>query len=191
MWRFAQCPRWRPRPAPHCLAWAWSWPGLSSVSPGSSRPLTTSTTTWTPTLSAALKRKLAEITNAEASAFLNKDLLKTMHTYVRQAVKRTEYTRRFGKEGERLNMLLEDARAQGATEAELEQAKKYIMAAEGTLGYDIDPKLRDLMGGITLYENIRLLPMVILSSVVDPLGVAVRSGDMRDAFNFHSTNEKN
>ena len=29
------------------------------------------------------------------------------------------------------------------------------MAAEGTLGYDIDPKLRDLMGGITLYENIR------------------------------------
>ena len=137
---------------------------------------------YTPAMSAALKRKLAEITNAEASAFLNKDLLKTMHTYVRQAVKRTEYTRRFGKEGERLNMLLGAARAQGATEAELEQAKKYVMAAEGTLGYDIDPKLRDLMGGITLYENIRLLPMVILSSVVDPIGVAVRSGDMRDAF---------
>jgi hypothetical protein len=133
-------------------------------------------------MSAALKRKLAEITNAEASAFLNKDLLKTMHTYVRQAVKRTEYTRRFGKEGEQLRMLLGAAREQGATEAELEQAKKYVMAAEGTLGYDIDPKLRDLMGGITLYENIRLLPMVILSSVVDPIGVAVRSGDMRDAF---------
>jgi len=137
---------------------------------------------YTPAMSAALKRKLAEITNAEASAFLNKDLLKTMHTYIRQAVKRTEYTRRFGKEGERLNMLLGAARAQGATEAELEQAKKYVMAVEGTLGYDIDPKLRDLMGGITLFENIRLLPMVILSSVVDPIGVAVRSGDMRDAF---------
>ena len=137
---------------------------------------------YTPAMSAALKRKLAEITNAEASAFLNKDLLKTMHTYVRQAVKRTEYTRRFGKEGVRLRMLLGAARAQGATEAELEQAKKYVMAAEGTLGYDIDPKLRDLMGGITLYENIRLLPMVILSSVVDPIGLAVRSGDMRDAF---------
>ena len=137
---------------------------------------------YTPAMSAALKRKLAEITNAEASAFLNKDLLKTMHTYVRQAVKRTEYTRRFGKEGERLNMLLGAARAQGATEAELEQAKKYVMAAEGTLGYDIDPKLRDLMGSITLYENIRLLPMILLSSIVDPLGLAVRSGDMRDAF---------
>ena len=137
---------------------------------------------YTPAMSAALKRKLAEITNAEASAFLNKDLLKTMHTYVRQAVKRTEYTRRFGKEGEQLRMLLGAAREQGATEAELEQAKKYVMAAEGTLGYDIDPKLRDLMGGITLYENIRLLPMVILSSVVDPIGLAVRSGDMRDAF---------
>lgn len=137
---------------------------------------------YTPAMRAALKRKLAEITNAEASAFLNKDLLKTMHTYVRQSVKRTEYTRRFGKEGEQLRMLLGAAREQGATEAELEQAKKYVMAAEGTLGYDIDPKLRDLMGGITLYENIRLLPMVILSSVVDPIGIAVRSGDMRDAF---------
>ena len=31
-------------------------------------------------MSAALKRKLADISNAEASAFLNKDLLKTMHT---------------------------------------------------------------------------------------------------------------
>lgn len=137
---------------------------------------------YTPAMSAALKRKLADISNAEASAFLNKDLLKTMHTYVRQAVKRTEYTRRFGANGERLNGMLLEARAQGATESDLEQARKYVMAAEGTLGYDIDPKLRDLMGGITLYENIRLLPMVILSSVVDPIGIAVRSGDMRDAF---------
>ena len=137
---------------------------------------------YTPTMSAALKRKLADISNAEASAFLNKDLLKTMHTYVRQAVKRTEYTRRFGANGERLNIMLSEARVQGATESDLEQARKYVMAVEGTLGYDIDPKLRDLMGGITLYENIRLLPMVILSSVVDPIGIAVRSGDMRDAF---------
>ena len=137
---------------------------------------------YTPAMSAALKRKLADISNAEASAFLNKDLLKTMHTYVRQTVKRTEYTRRFGANGERLNSMLLEARAQGATKSDLEQARKYVMAAEGTLGYDIDPKLRDLMGGITLYENIRLLPMVILSSVVDPIGIAVRSGDMRDAF---------
>lgn len=136
---------------------------------------------YTPAMSAALTRKLADITNAEASPFLNKDLFKTMHSYIRQAVKRTEYTRRFGKEGERLTTLLNTARQQGATDAELEQAKKYIMAVEGTLGYDIDPKLRDLMGGITLYENIRLLPMILMSSIVDPLGLAVRSGNMVDA----------
>lgn len=136
---------------------------------------------YTPAMSAALTRKLADITNAEASPFLNKDLFKTMHSYIRQAVKRTEYTRRFGKGGERLTTLLNTARQQGATDAELEQAKKYIMAVEGTLGYDIDPKLRDLMGGITLYENIRLLPMILMSSIVDPLGLAVRSGNMADA----------
>lgn len=136
---------------------------------------------YTPAMRAALTRKLADITNAEASQFLSKDLLKTMHSYIRQAVKRTEYTRRFGKGGERLTMLLNTAKQQGATAEELEQAKKYIMAVEGTLGYDIDPKLRDLMGGITLYENIRLLPMILMSSIVDPLGLAVRSGDMTDA----------
>lgn len=137
---------------------------------------------YTPAMAAANARTLHMITGDEAAPFLKKDLIETLHDYTRQAVKRTEYVRRFGERGEKLSTLLGLARKQGATGKELQAAKKYIQAAQGTLGYDIDPQLRDIAGGLIVYENIRLLPLAIFSSIVDPIGLAVRSGDMRDAF---------
>lgn len=65
----------------------------------------------------------------------------------------------------------------------LDPAFKALMAMEGTLGYDIDPRVRQLMSGVTTYQNLRLLWLAIFSSFGDPLGIVVRGGEMKDAWN--------
>ena len=71
--------------------------------------------------------------NKLLAEFLNKDLSGTMQTYVNQGVKRAEYVRRFGpgffdEQGKRrtkLDEILAEAQATGATDAEIEMARKY------------------------------------------------------------------
>jgi hypothetical protein len=53
---------------------------------------------------------------------------------------------------------------------------------DGTLGDSFSPTLRRLQGNMIVYQNIRLLPLAIFSSVVDPMGIVVRGGTVRDAF---------
>jgi hypothetical protein len=59
---------------------------------------------------------------------------------------------------------------------------KAVMAAEGTLGREIDPNLRKLLSGVTTYQNIRLLPLALFSSFVDPLGMVVNGAKLSDAY---------
>lgn len=42
-------------------------------------------------------------------------------------------------------------------------------------------ELKDVFGTMTVYQNFRLLPFSLFSSLVDPLGIAVRSNSMKDA----------
>jgi len=65
----------------------------------------------------------------------------------------------------------------------LDPAFKALMAMEGTLGYNIDPRVRQLMSGVTTYQNLRLLWLALFSSFGDPLGIVVRGGEMKDAWN--------
>lgn len=68
-----------------------------------------------------------------------------------------------------------------AFKAQLRRAQRSIMAMEGTLGYDINPRLRSLQSGIIVYENMRLLTMSLFSQVIDPMGVLVRGGTLNQA----------
>jgi hypothetical protein len=56
------------------------------------------------------------------------------------------------------------------------------MAMEGTLGYDIKPSLRRINSGLMVYQNLRILPLAIFSSLIDPLGITIRSGNLKDAY---------
>jgi len=128
------------------------------------------------------ERKLAFISGEDALPFLQKDFWKTMDNYVTQATRRGEWSRRFGYKNEKFDGLLGRAVRQGATPEQIEMAKDFAKAVDGTLGDDIDPSYRRLMGNMVVYQNLRLLPLAIFSSLVDPLGIIVRGGTVRDGW---------
>lgn len=128
------------------------------------------------------ERKLAFISGEDALPFLQKDFWKTMDNYVTQATRRGEWSRRFGYKNEKFDDLLGRAVRQGATPEQIEMAKDFAKAVDGTLGDDIDPSYRRLMGNMVVYQNLRLLPLAIFSSLVDPLGIVVRGGTVRDGW---------
>jgi hypothetical protein len=133
------------------------------------------------------QRLLSFIKAEDAAPFLTKDLYGTLGTYITQATRRAEWDRRFGfnvATGKaRMEKFYEDAKAQGAKDADFELLEKYFKSVDGTLGDDLNPKARRLMGNVMVYQNIRLLPMAAFSMMVDPLGILVRGGTAGEAFN--------
>lgn len=136
--------------------------------------------TRTPGMQFAKERVLSFIEPSDAAPFLNKSLLGTLSTYVNQATRRAEWNRRLG--GGKLEELFKAAGAQGATPDQLKLANTYLSSVDGTLGDGLNPDLRRLMGNMIVYQNVRLLPMAVFSSIVDPVGVMVRGGTMGDAW---------
>lgn len=54
--------------------------------------------------------------------------------------------------------------------------EKVLPALLGQLGAGMDPRIKQLSQAAVAYENIRLLGMVVLSSLVDPAGIVARGG---------------
>ncbi|MDP3663905.1 MAG: hypothetical protein Q8R46_10955 [Nitrosomonas sp.] len=128
------------------------------------------------------ERVLSMISAEDAAPFVSKDFWRTLEVYTTQATRRAEWARRFGGANERLGRLMEEAQDQGATEEQLDTARTYIKGVNGTLGDDLNPSARRLMGNLIVYQNIRLLPMAVFSSLIDPMGVMVRGGTVGDAW---------
>lgn len=64
-------------------------------------------------------------------------------------------------------------------------------AMEGTIGYDkIGPKMRKFTSWMIAYQNLRLLPMVLFASMIDPLGMIVRGGTIDDALSAYKRGAK-
>lgn len=135
-------------------------------------------------------RKLADIPDAELAPFMRKDLRDIIGSYVTQATRRAEWARRLGDDGAGVQEMLGRARAQGADDAQIDTARKYIRAVDGTLGDTLDPTARRIMGNVMIYQNLRLLPLSIFSSVVDPHGIALRSGSIADALHAYKLGAK-
>lgn len=136
-----------------------------------------------PGMQARKGRKLKDIPDSELAPFMQKDLYQIMSSYVTQATRRAEWARRFGDDSRGMQELLTNAKKEGASAEQLAAADKYIKGVNGTLGDDINPTARRIMGDMIVYQNIRLLPLAIFSSVVDPVGIMVRGGEISDAFN--------
>lgn len=96
-----------------------------------------------------------------------------------------------------LSVLRERAVKDGKTESEafaavseretavlkkLEPVTMAVQAYEGTLGHDIDPRLRQALSALTTYQNFRQLTMSLFGSITDPLGMVVRGGELKDAW---------
>jgi hypothetical protein len=155
---------------------------------------------FSPAMLAANERVLNFLDMKVFSKYLQKDLVFAMTQYINQAVKRAEYSDRFGSNGEKLQDMMSAAEqyevekrmkadpqlARSDVENKVkEDYKTYrtgVMALEGTLGHDISPELRKFNSAMMTYQNIRTIPLALLSSFVDPLGIVVRGGEMKQAY---------
>lgn len=119
----------------------------------------------------------------EATNWMRQDMVEVMAVYIRQAVHRAEFTKRFGNDGEVIQQALDAMKREGvATEDEINEVRLAVKAAEGTIGKDIDPKWREFNSTMITYQNWRVLGMSLFTSLIDPLGIAVKTGNMADAW---------
>ena len=169
---------------------------------GELNPATAGTTPW---FSGMHKRalgfltesgKLTEAERDQLDGLFSDQLDLIMMTYVRQGVKRAEYSRRFGARSEKLLQYLQEAKDEGASKEQMDQVYKYIDAMNGVIGEDtnrriydlvgvghregevINPKFRTFSSVMMVVQNLAVLPLATLTSLVDPVGIAARSQDM-------------
>lgn len=143
--------------------------------------------TSTPGMQFTKKRDLDFLKAADVAPFLEKDLMGTLGSYITQATRRAEWERRLGGWDENLKetqlmTLMREAKEQGATSDNLKVAGEYLKGVDGTLGDNINPHARRIMGNMIVYQNVRLLPMAMFSMLIDPMGVLVRGGTIPEAF---------
>jgi hypothetical protein len=136
-----------------------------------------------PGFQAGKQRVLDFVSHADAAPFMRKDLFQILNNYSQQSSRRAEWSRRFNDDGSGVTRLLARAKIQGATDKQLEVANKFVRAVDGTLGDDLNPTARRMIGNTLVYQNIRLLPLAIFSSIVDPQGLIVRGASVGEAFN--------
>ncbi len=156
-----------------------------------------------PWMAASELRELDFIAPEDRAPFLEKDLVKTLSRYVRQGVHTAEYSARFGRGGKLLDdqlkdvrMELERASAEMLRMGDLKDEKareKWVKrqyrdvanavgGIEGSLGSNVSETVRKINSWAIVYQNVRLLPLALFSSFVDPLGIVARGGEMRDAW---------
>lgn len=138
-------------------------------------------TAHTPYFGSINERTLGWIEAQDIAPFLSGEIGNIMTTYITQAVKRAEYVQRFGEKGYGIDAFLDKAERSGASDADIANARRYVEAMMGTLGADIDPRWHKFQGAVMVYQNIRLLALATLTSLVDPIGIAVR-GDLGSAW---------
>lgn len=116
----------------------------------------------------------------EFAKFQKKDITDIMSNYVQQAVYRAEYARSFGNDGRVISDLIA---ASGITDKdELTAISNTVQAMEGSLDPDKwSSSTKELMSVMMTAQNVILLPLAIASQVVDPIILAARTGDLRDA----------
>lgn len=156
-----------------------------------------------PAQGAGNERILDFITGEQAQPFLEQSLVGTLTRYFHEGARAAEYTARFGQTGGRLeralSMIHAELRAAGKKRRDdgeladqdaetqwvarqMRDVANAVDAMEGTLGRDISDGWRKTNSWVTVYQNVRLLPMALFSSIVDPLGMMARGASMRDAY---------
>ena len=148
-------------------------------------------------------RTLPWLEGADKEKFLEKNMPLTLTRYFSQGAHATEYFRRFGENGKRLEVMLgsinkelstagrqmmargeikdEDARVKWVSR-QMRDVSQSVGAMEGSLGKDVSPNMRKFNSWMAVYQNIRVLPMALFSSFVDPLAMVARGAPMQAAY---------
>jgi len=157
----------------------------------------------TPFFASQEMRTLPWLKGEDKEAYLEKDMPLTLTRYFSQGAHATEYFRRFGENGKRLGQMLVGigaeltvASGEMVRRGELADEKARVEwvgrqmrdvtqatgAMEGSLGKDVSPNMRKFNSWMAVYQNIRLLPMALFSSFVDPLSMVARGAPLQAAY---------
>lgn len=140
----------------------------------------------------ARARSLWFLTKEDRRPFMMDDPMHVAAHYAKQAVRQAEFVRSYGNNGVKLQQMLYEAeKTYGATPDQISLARDYIDGLLGNKGIGMSRELKDVYGAMTVYQNYRLLPFSLFSSLVDPLGIAVRSNSIGDAWETFSYSIKN
>lgn len=138
------------------------------------------------------KRTLGFLDKEDRLPYMNQNPLAITAKYVKQMVRQTEFVRSYGLNGKVLNDLKKEAATvYGATPEQLALADDYVDGILGNKEIGMSRELKDIFGSMSVYQNFRLLPLSLFSSLVDPVGVAVRSGNITDAWDTFAYSMKN
>jgi hypothetical protein len=158
------------------------------------------------------------------ASFQAKHVNDVITPYMEGLIKRSEFARRFGDDGSKLQALIAQARRQGATKEDIQFTMDSVGGHTGAYAADGSPFVRKVVGavatkfstddpygtenfktaaekgaaigkkaggffadpktkaGISIamaVQNIRVLPLALLSSVADPMGIGVRYGGIK------------
>lgn len=133
----------------------------------------------------ALDRVFSFLTNAERAPFVKDDLHSGLMRYAKNAVNSSEWSRRFGHDSSLWNEKMAQAKEYGMTKDQEKLMKDYKDAIFGARLHDMNPTMRSALAGLTVYQNYRVLGLSLLSNIIDPFGVAVRSGEWGEAWNAY------
>ncbi len=139
----------------------------------------------TPNADFTLNRVFGFLKNEDRAGFVHDDLQGGLQRYAKQAVRRAEWSRRFGEQGEKWDAQLAKAKEYGMTPEQEKLMQDYKDAAFGAKLHDMNPTLRKVLAASTVYQNYRVLGLSVLGNLIDPFGVAVRSGEWSDAFDAY------
>ena len=133
--------------------------------------------------------------------YLDDNLDGIMSNYIVAATKRAEFNRVLGEQapaavigGDRVakrvwnrrgkfEQILKQAKQEGATDEDLRKMKNYVDANLGMYGRDdISDRTRTALATVVAYQNMRVLLFTVFASLPDVVGPAIRSGDMKGAF---------
>ncbi len=143
---------------------------------------------FTPYAQAVQDRRFTFINPSNASEFAKyqvKDLADITTSYVKQAVHRAEYSRMFGNDGEVITKMISESGIKDRKE--LEDIGKVVQGLEGSLGYGMSTATKELMSGVMTLQNLVVLPLALFSQMVDPVVLAARSGELKDAGTAYMT----
>lgn len=143
---------------------------------------------FTPYAQAVQDRRFTFINPSNAADFAKyqvKDLADVTTGYVKQAVHRAEYSRMFGNDGEVITKMIGESGIKDRKE--LEDIGKVVQGLEGSLGSGMSTATKELMSGIMTLQNVVVLPLAIFSQMIDPVVLAARSGELKDAGTAYMT----
>jgi hypothetical protein len=122
---------------------------------------------------------------ADFAKYQVKDLADVTTGYVKQAVHRAEYARMFGNNGEVIAKMIGESGIKD--HKELADIGKIVQGLEGSLGNEMSTETKELMSGIMTLQNAVVLPLALFSQMIDPIVLAARSGELKDAGTAYMT----